>query len=277
MNVYVVDAFASRAFTGNPAAVCLNDQELSDSLMQSIAQEFNLSETAFLHRSDVYDRYRIRFFSPKQEIPLCGHATLASARVVLDRAGIEAVTFINTHGVEIVVRSTGDLLEMVLPAYSTVPAEAPPALLSALGLRSALNVEYNDETEILLIEIDSADDLAVLRPDYFALLRSHESINGVVVTARCGSGEYDFHSRYFWPWSGSDEDPVTGGTHMFLTGYWSRRIGKSVMRAYQSSQRGGSMEVEVLGENIMIRSSAVVVGEGAIAHEAILVGGSDVS
>ncbi|MEM1330069.1 MAG: PhzF family phenazine biosynthesis protein [Planctomycetota bacterium] len=277
MNVLIVDAFASRAFTGNPAAVCLDGPDLSDSQMQSIAQEFNLSETAFVRRAEAQDRYLIRYFSPKQEIPLCGHATLASARAVIDQTGIDEVRFVNIHGVELVVRSTGDLLEMKLPAYSTSPATAPAALLSALGLESVLNAEYNAETNILLIEMENTDELAALRPDYYALLRSHSSINGVVVTAACGSGEYDFHSRYFWPWSGSDEDPVTGGTHMFLAGYWSQRLEKSVLRSYQSSQRGGSMELEVFDEYIMIRGSAVVVVEGAIAHDALLRDGRAVS
>lgn len=264
MKAFIVDSFASELFTGNPAAVCFDDTGLTATVMQSIAQEFNLSETAFLSATQSPDRFSIRFFSPKQEIPLCGHATLASARVVFDLAQRSEVVFVNTERAEIPVRAIGDMLEMTLPAYRTVPAESPAALISALGLSSVINAEYNSETRILLIEIESANELADLRPDFLALQRSHDSINGVLITAKCDSGAHDFHSRYFWPWSGSDEDPVTGGTHTFLAGYWAKRLGKQLMKSFQSSQRGGSMDVELGSGCVKIRASAVIAFEGTM-------------
>ncbi len=264
MKAFIVDAFTSEAFNGNPAAVCLVETELTEAVMLSIAQEFNLSETAFVRPTNVPGRYSIRYFSPKQEIPLCGHATLASVRVVFAMNDLQAATFVTTNGVEINMRAIGDLLEMILPSYATVPAEAPAALLSALKITSVVNSEYNAQTSILLLEIKSTCQLAALQPDFLALRRSHDSINGVVVTARCYSGGHDFHSRYFWPWSGTDEDPVTGGTHTFLAGYWAKRLGKDRMRSYQSSRRGGSMEVEPSEDGVTIRASAVIVFDGAL-------------
>jgi predicted PhzF superfamily epimerase YddE/YHI9 len=147
--------------------------------------------------------------------------------------------------------------------YDTQPAEAPPALLAALGIKAIRNAAYNKETRILLLEIASPQDLSALTPDFAALYRSHSSISGVLVTAAASDGEgYDFHSRYFWPWSGSNEDPVTGGTHTFLTKYWSQRLGKTQMRSFQSSQRSGFMDVELVDGHVLISSQAIIVFEG---------------
>ncbi|MEZ6083146.1 MAG: PhzF family phenazine biosynthesis protein [Phycisphaerae bacterium] len=264
MKAFIVDAFATRAFAGNPAAVCLVETDLCEEVMLSVAQEFNLSETAFIGSTDIPSRYSIRCFSPKQEIPLCGHATLGSARVIFAISSLTAATFVTGEGVEINVCAVGDQLEMILPSYATDSAEAPAALLSALGIGSVVNTEYNPQTRILLLEIKSVSELSALRPDFGALRRSHDSINGVLVTARCSSGEHDFPSRYFWPWSGGDEDPVTGGIHTFLAGYWAQRLGKDRMRSYQSSRRGGSMEVELCTQGVKLRTSAVIVFEGTM-------------
>ena len=123
---------------------------------------------------------------------------------------------------------------------------------------------YNVETRILMLEILTTDALAALRPDFSALLSSHDSINGVLVTARA-EDEYDFHSRYFWPWSGTNEDPVTGGTHTFLAKYWGNKLGKSIMKSFQSSERTGHMEVELTASStLLIRGNAVVVFEGRL-------------
>jgi predicted PhzF superfamily epimerase YddE/YHI9 len=154
---------------------------------------------------------------------------------------------------------------MEFPIYETLPAEAPPALLAALGVKAVRNVAYNEETRILLLELASPDEVAGLEPDFTALLRSHHSINGVLVTAASGSDGYDFHSRYFWPWSGTNEDPVTGGSHTFLAKYWSSRLGKTKMSSFQSSKRTGFMEVELKGGKLQIQGQAVIVFEGRLA------------
>jgi len=264
MRTYIVDAFTDTAFRGNPAGVCLTEAPLDDRTMLAIAQELGLSETAFVGSTPSAGRFELRYFSPKMEIPLCGHATLASARVLFDVEALSEVHFTTINKVSLVTRASRDSLEMVFPSYETVPAEAPPLLLSALGLSNVNNTAYNSETNILLLEISSAEELAHLAPDFEALYRSHDAIHGVLVTAPASSDSYDFHSRFFWPWSGTNEDPVTGGTHTFLTKYWSERLGKRRLRSYQSSKRSGHMEVELIGEKVHIRSQAVVVFEGRL-------------
>lgn len=262
MNTYIVDAFTQHAFQGNPAGVCLPQTALSDPDMLRVAQELGLSETAFVQPEPAGDAFSIRYFSPKMEIPLCGHATVAAAKVLSVREGLTEFSFRNYRGLDIPVCLMDGAIQMTLPVYETHPAEAPPALLSALGITSTNNVAYNRETKILLLEIDNTDELANLSPDFEALYRSHEAINGVVVTAPSIADQYDFHSRYFWPWSGTNEDPVTGGTHTFLTSYWARRLDKTALRSFQASPRTGSMDLQLFGDHLQITASAVIVLEG---------------
>ncbi|HET9406283.1 MAG TPA: PhzF family phenazine biosynthesis isomerase [Candidatus Sulfotelmatobacter sp.] len=262
MKTFIIDSFTDRPFKGNPAGVCFLEQALSDETMQHIAQELNLSETAFISRLDSPEQFSIRYFSPKMEIPLCGHATLASAKAVFSTYGLPRVYFRNIQGLILAVRMSAGGISMTFPVYETYPAAAPTALLAALGLRSVRNVAYNQETNILLLEIATTEELSNLQPDFAALLRSHDSINGVLVTAPSGRDGYDFHSRYFWPWSGTNEDPVTGGSHTFLAKYWSERLGKMKMKSFQASQRSGFMEVELVDGRVQISSQAVVVFEG---------------
>lgn len=269
MKIWIVDSFTDVAFKGNPAGVCLVSAPLSDDAMLKIAQELNLSETAFIQRLAAPGGYSIRYFSPKMEIPLCGHATLAAAKVVMAAREVKEVHFRNIQDLDLVVRESGGRLVMEFPVYETRPAEAPPALLEALGLASIENSAFNEETRILLLEIADAKTLAGLAPDFNALVRSHDSINGVLVTARAADDGYDFHSRYFWPWSGSDEDPVTGGTHTFLAGYWSSRLGKTSMKSFQASARTGFMDVELAGGKLLIRSQAVIVLEGRLVLDSL--------
>jgi PhzF family phenazine biosynthesis protein len=153
---------------------------------------------------------------------------------------------------------------MEFPIYETRPSDAPPALVAALGITAVKNAVYNEETRILLLEIADPQALAALDPDFSALYRSHNSINGVLVTAASGKDGYDFHSRYFWPWSGTNEDPVTGGTHTFLAKYWSSRLGKAKMKSFQSSKRTGFMEVELIDGKLRIKGHAVIVLEGQL-------------
>jgi PhzF family phenazine biosynthesis protein len=265
MKTFIVDAFTDAAFKGNPAGVCLVASPINDGRMLEIAQELNLSETAFLSPLGNDGAYSIRYFSPKMEIPLCGHATLGSAKVIFSKRGLNEVHFLNIQGLDLSARASNGHIVMEFPIYETLPADAPPALLAALGAREVRNVAYNEQTHILLLELASSDEVVELEPDFTALLRSHDSINGVLVTAASGSGEYDFHSRYFWPWSGTNEDPVTGGTHTFLAKYWSSRLGKTKMRSFQASKRTGFMDVELKGDKVQIQGQAVIVFEGRLA------------
>ena len=265
VRTFIVDSFTDTPFKGNPAGVCLVDSQLSDESMLHIAQELNLSETAFLSPRESNGAFSIRYFSPKMEIPLCGHATLASAKVVFSIHKVDEVHFINIQNLDLSAKESDGQIVMEFPVYETRPAEAPPALLAALGVKAIKNSVYNEETKILLLEIADAEELAGLEPDFAALQRSHNSINGVLVTAPAVADGDDFHSRYFWPWSGTNEDPVTGGTHTFLAKYWASRLGKTKMKSFQSSKRTGFMEVELVGDKLRIHGQAVIVFEGQLA------------
>ena len=263
MQSFIVDAFTDAAFKGNPAGVCIVERPLSDARMLQIADELNLSETAFIQPIRQPDLFSIRYFSPKQEIPLCGHATLASAKVLSELHQLRNVNFVNIQKITLAASVSEGGITMTFPLYGTVPAEVPPMLLTALGIEVIENAAYNEETNILMLEIADPEVLVNLAPDFGALYQSHDSIDGVLVTAP-GMGGYDFHSRYFWPWAGTNEDPVTGGTHTFLAPYWSKKLGKREMRSFQCSRRSGFMEVDVGGEHVRITSQAVIVFAGQI-------------
>ena len=268
MRSFIVDSFTDTPFKGNPAGVCLVDSHLSDERMLHIAQELNLSETAFLSTLESAGTFLVRYFSPKMEIPLCGHATLAAAKVIFSINKLNEVHFKNIQKLDLSARELDGQIVMEFPVYETRPADAPPALLAALGVKTIKNSVYNEETKILLLEIADAQELADLDPDFAALQRSHNSINGVLVTAAARTDGYDFHSRYFWPWSGTNEDPVTGGTHTFLAKYWASRLGKTSMKSFQSSKRTGFMTVELVNGKLLIESQAVIVFEGQLTIQA---------
>jgi len=262
--IYIVDAFTDEPFKGNPAGVCIVETELPLSTMLSIAKELGYSETAFIQSRDERGKYSIRYFSPKMEIPLCGHATMASAKVLFEKyPDLDHICFQTIEEIDLMISRVGDQIQMEFPVYQTVPASAPQELLKALGIQTIINAAYNSETKILLLEIADSLFLEDLRPDYVALIRSHKNINGVLVTASSQREGYDFESRYFWPWSGTNEDPVTGGTHTFLTPYWTKRLGKHKMKSFQCSARSGFMEVELIGENkITITGQARILLQG---------------
>ena len=265
MKTYIVDSFTSEMFKGNPAGVCFVENELSDGQMLSIAQELNLSETAFIEKKDSEKDYSIRFFSPKMEIPLCGHATLAAAKVIFDTCDLDEIIFTTIENVALNIARKEEKIEMEFPIYQTYPATVNESLLQALGIDEVKNCVFNKETNILLLEIGRVQILRDLNPDFGALYKAHDSINGVLVTAVSDNHEYDFYSRYFWPWSGTNEDPVTGGTHTFLAKYWGDQLKKTTLKSFQCSQRTGFMELKLLNDkSLLIRASAVCVLEGEL-------------
>jgi PhzF family phenazine biosynthesis protein len=264
MKSYIVDSFTKEPFKGNPAGVCFPEKELSNETMLKIAQEFNLSETAFVRATAKAGFYDIRYFSPRMEIPLCGHATLASAKIIFRNNDIKEIHFITGDGLDLLIKRHEDEIIMEFPVYHTVPAMAPPAMLQALGLAKVVNTTYCDERKVLLLEIENAELLAGLQPDFDALVRSHDGIRGVTVTSPSDSRVYDYHYRYFWPWSGSNEDPVTGGIQTFLAKYWAEKLGKRKMKAFQSSARTGYMSLEVQAHKVLITGNAVIVLEGTL-------------
>jgi len=272
LTTYIIDSFTDVPFAGNPAGVCFcgalggeaRDDALSDGLMFNIAKELGLSETAFIWPA-ADGAYFIRYFSPKMEIDLCGHATLAAAKTVFhENPSLEVVTFTTHKGLRLSASRDGVDIIMTLPAYGVTPAEAPPALLAALGLNNVVTASFNDDIKSLLLEISDVNVLKNLAPDYAALLASHDGIDGVCVTALSGDDNFDFESRYFWPWSGTDEDPVTGAAHCVLAPYWGARLGRRKMRARQCSARGGSMALELDGASVVITAQAQMILKGCL-------------
>jgi PhzF family phenazine biosynthesis protein len=261
MKIYFVDSFTDQKFKGNPAAVCIAESNLDIATMQGIATEIGFSETAFIKQA-LDNTYSIRFFTPKIEIPLCGHATLASSKIIFDTTSFNSITFINRDNVELFIEKAGDKIKMQFPVYDTEETDVPQDMLDSLGITQIVDKRYSPINKIVLIEIKSASELAGLEPDFASLVRSYTGINGVLVTAVSDSGDSDFHYRYFWPWAGTNEDPATGGVQTFLTKYWSKKLGKTTLRAYQSSQRTGRMITELVHGKVCILGQAVTVLEG---------------
>ncbi|UCB42614.1 MAG: PhzF family phenazine biosynthesis protein [Dehalococcoidales bacterium] len=254
--LYQVDAFTSEVFKGNPAAVCMLDEWLNDARLQEIAAENNLSETAFLLKSD--EGFDVRWFTPLTEVSLCGHATLASAFVVFNHLNwTDSTVCFQTRerGVLTVTRKEG-LLEMDFPAMTPAPHETPEGLANALG-HPPLEV-LGTERQLLVVFTDERT-VRELKPD-FGLLARYEF--GTIVTAP--GNQCDFVSRYFAPNVGIPEDPVTGSAHCVLVPYWSQRLGKKKLHARQVSKRGGELFCEDCGKRVAIAGRAVLYLEGTI-------------
>jgi PhzF family phenazine biosynthesis protein len=253
--IFQVDAFTRRRFAGNPAAVMLLDEYPAEALMQAVAAENNLAETAFIVAHG--DDYRIRWFTPSVEVPLCGHATLASAAVVLEKLERhrESVVFHSASG-PLPVRRTPSGYVMDFPARFSEPVAASRELVAALGL-VPIEVRVNSFNYMALLP--SEQTVHELEPDLAAIARLDRS--GVIVTA-AGSGDYDFVSRYFAPAKGIPEDPVTGGAHCMLVPYWAEQLKRSAFRAYQASPRGGEIVCRLKGERVELEGACVFYMEG---------------
>jgi len=261
MKTYFVDSFTDQIFKGNPAAVCISENELDNTTMQSIATEIGFSETAFVKKIDE-KVYNIRFFTPKKEIALCGHATLASSKIIFDTTNQEEIIFINYEDVELKIGKADDKIVMQFPVYETQEIEVPKSMLDALGINQIVNTRFSPRNKIILIEINDTEALSGLKPNFPDLVHSYNGINGVLVTAGSDNAEFDFHYRYFWPWAGTNEDPVTGGVQTFLTKYWAVKLNKNKLKVFQSSKRTGIMTTELLQDKVLIYGEAVTVFEG---------------
>jgi len=257
MQYFVVDAFADRLFSGNSAGVCLLDSWPDDAVMQSIAMENNLSETAFLVRESS-GAYGLRWFAPETEIDLCGHATLASAFVLMNevRAVSDTVEFHTISGT-LTVSKNGDVFTMDFPSRPPVPCEVPPLLEQALG---ASVLEAHASRNLLAL-LENEDAVRNLRPD-ISLLKQLKDVFAVVVTAR--GTDCDFVSRFFAPGIGVPEDPVTGSSHSTLIPFWHARLGRNQMIARQLSARGGTLMCEYCGDRVKIGGTAVCYLRGEI-------------
>lgn len=253
--IFQIDAFTTRPFGGNPAAVCVLERWLDDAVLQSIAAENNLSETAFLVGGN--GRYRLRWFTPTVEVDLCGHATLASAYVVFQEIepSLREVRFDSRSGELRVSREDG-LMTLDFPASRGRISDCPDLLAKGLG-RSPLEVRR--DAMYLCLFADEAD-IRSMRPDFSAL--AELDLMGVIVTAP--GRTVDFVSRMFAPKVGIPEDPVTGAAHCLLTTYWAERTGKTRFTARQLSSRGGELECELRDERVLISGRAVKYLQGEI-------------
>src|SRR5262245_6029034 len=253
--IFQIDAFAEAPFEGNPAAVCPLDDWLPDELLQSIAQENNLSETAFYVPQDGH--YELRWFTPVREVDLCGHATLAAAHVLLQSNGPaqSSVTFQSRSGPLRVFREE-DRLTLDFPAQPGVACEVPAPLVQALGATPLAFYRAMDYMAVF----ETEEQITKLAPDFTRL--KVLDLRGVIVTAPGRTS--DFVSRFFAPNYGVDEDPVTGSAHCTLAPYWAQRLGKSSMLARQLSKRTGTLRCRVEGERVFISGRTVAYLEGTI-------------
>jgi|SRR5271165_1650192 len=252
-----VDAFTSELFAGNPAGVCILSAFLADSTMQKIAAENRHSETAFVvPRAD--GDFDLRWFTPKVEDDLCGHATLASAYVLaLRKHNVWPVRF-HTRGGVLSVAQGQDGFEMDFPAMPPTPCETPVDLLPALGLQAAQVMKSRD----YLVVVDRAEQVRALSPD-FAALAKLDAGRGTIVTA-AGEGDVDYVCRMFLPSAGIDEDPATGSIHCTLAPYWAGRLGKDTFRVHQLSVRGGSLQCALDGDRVKIGGRARLYLHGTL-------------
>ncbi len=265
--IYMVDAFTKSRFGGNPAAVCLVDEPMEEAEMAAIAAEMNVSETAFVER--LGEEFRLRWFTPKAEVELCGHATLAAAHVLWETGRLELTkeaAFATLSGRLGASRDgTDGSIAMDFPAEPPEPVQAPQELLEGLGLIP----RYVGRNRMdYIVEVDSEDTVRTLKPD-FGLLGKLDA-RGVVVTSRAGDSslsdgrEVDFVSRAFYPGIGVDEDPVTGSAHCALAPYWGRRLRRAELTGYQASARGGLVGMRLQGDRVILSGHAVTVLRGTL-------------
>ncbi len=254
MRIYQVDVFTDRVFSGNPAGVCVLNEPASEIWMQNVAAEMNLSETAYLVREA--DAFRLRWFTPKKEVDLCGHATLASAHVLWESGALspgDEARFISKSG-PLSASRNGEHIVLDFPSEEDSESAAPVELTAGLGVE----LKYVGRNRMdYVVEVASEAMVRSLKPDLQRLKRL--DVRGVIVTSIADSGGVDFVSRFFAPAYGIDEDPVTGSAHCCLGPYWKRRLHKDEFSAYQASARGGYLSVKVGQGRIYIGGKAITV------------------
>ena len=270
--IYYVDAFTNERFKGNPAAVCVLEEAIEDKYLQLIAKEINLSETAFVQplagRSiNQGNIFSLRWFTPKCEVDLCGHATIATSEILFNRLGIkgEQINYETKSG-RLIACKTDKGISLDFPIDEFSPAELSRDITEAMGIESYENAIIGKNTKKLVICLKTQNEVIKLSPNFEEMknIDFKMDVKGVGVTCR-GNEEYDFISRYFNPWAGINEDPVTGSVHTVLAAYWSKLLSKSEMQAYQASDRGGEIILRIMAENrVELIGQAVVVLKGEL-------------
>lgn len=270
--IYQVDAFTNECFKGNPAAVCVLEAAMEDKDMQRIAKEMNQSETAFvqpLEGSSIQgtNRFSLRWFTPKYEVDLCGHATIATSEVLFNYLGIkeERILYETRSGL-LTACKTNQGISLDFPVDEPIPVELSKDIIEGIGLDMYEDALIGKTTKKLVVRVSTESEVVKLSPDFEKMKRLEfpMDVKGVGVTCR-GNKSYDFISRYFNPWAGVNEDPVTGSVHTLLAAYWGKLLNKSEMRAYQASDRGGEIALRLLtGNRVELIGQAVVVLKGEL-------------
>lgn len=263
IKTFLVDSFTDEAFKGNPAGVCLLDAKISEGLMQNIAMEVNAAETAFVTKTGE-NKFSIRYYSPQVEIPFCGHATVASAKVLFENFNHEQVEFTTHFNLKLSAFKHGEKLRMIFPVFETVPFSSDK-ILDALNISSYKDVKYCKDNQDLVVRIKDKEALLGIAPDMEKLKEASSEFRGVCVTCKSEDEGFDFYSRFFAPAVGINEDPVTGSAHSVLAKYWSDILGKKELSAYQLSKRGGYLKLKILDDNTLeVISNAKITIEGQL-------------
>lgn len=272
IKIYQVDAFTSKKFKGNPAAVCILEDDISDEVMKNIAREMNLSETAFVKplEKDSVDNcnlFSLRWFTPEIEVDLCGHATIATSKVLFDEFDIKEqyIKYETKSGV-LKAKKEDEKISLDFPIDNPLDFNLTQDILEAMGIISYSNSIIGEKTRKLVIELKDKKEVVNLKPNFEMLksLKFKSDIKGICVTCR-GNEKYDFISRYFNPWAGINEDPVTGSVHILLANYWSNKLNKIEMNAYQASNRGGEISLKLLeNDRVRLSGEAVIVLKGEL-------------
>lgn len=259
IEIVQVDAFTSKPYRGNPAAICLTEGPQDEDWMRDVAREMNLSETAFLY--PISGGYNLRWLTPVSEVDLCGHGTLATAHFLLDtgRESEDSPIRFKTRSGWVSAEKVDDWIELDFPNYSPKECQPPAGLLEALGVEAVYVGEY---PKAMLVRVASEAEVRNLKPDLSGL--QEIDLPKVCVTAKADSAEVDFVSRLFAPKIGIPEDPVNGNSHTALTPYWANELGKRTMISHYASARGGEIRVRLEGDRVKIGGQAVTVMKGTL-------------
>ena len=260
MKIFTVDAFTDKLFSGNPAGVCILDEDMSENTMLSIAAEMNLSETAFVKKID--EGFSLKWFTPKVEVQLCGHATLATAHILWEQGILsqnDEARFHTLSGLLTVTNDNGEY-EMNFPAYTVKDVSPNEKLIEALKVTP---VNFAEAEYHYICELESEEQLRNVFPSMESFMGLEKF--GTIITAKSNSNDYDFVSRFFAPSKGVNEDPVTGSAHCSLGPYWMQKTGRDYFTAYQASQRGGVVKIKMNDGRVLLKGRAVTFLRGDIS------------
>lgn len=263
IQIFQVDSFTVKPFTGNPAGVCILDQPKNETWMQAVAAEMNLSETAFLLPKG--GGYNLRWFTPTTEVDLCGHATLASAHILYEFGFYEqdeTIEFFTRSG-KLISSFDKGFIELDMPRYEPLEIETPTSLVNALGLEPVSTAVLEQKT--IIAEFQNDEDVQNFKPDYQKL--ADLLYKDITITAKSTNPKYDFITRFFSPRTGINEDPVTGSVHCLLGPYWAKKLTKDKLLAYQASARGGEVRIRLSKDRAFIGGKAITVLRGDLVHQ----------